>query len=518
MKGWVPLVGLRYRLVWAHARSRQGRIVLLIVGYLAVAAAAVLFALGGFGAAAASMRIGRGGMVAAVVLAGLHLNAAFASVFLGIGVNPALSDATLRRYPLSRASRLAARHVEALLEPLWLVVLALAIGLASGFAVMEVGSAWLAFPAALLFVISTYQLACLVTRVGEWVVSRPGGLLLIIVAGTGLMMAAPRAPVWLARVATRTEGVSLPAFLEWTPPFTAARAMTRVASLQAFSGVVLLIAWCAVLAALLAVASRLPRRARSVSGAQARCDHPIDRVAALFGPGLAPLAGKMLRYYLRSPQTRYNYPLVLPLFGVMIAMNSERDPFLFALGAAPALGTLATGTLSMNLFGFDGHGFRRYFLLPVQAADVLRTAALVGLIPGALLVPIGLVAWCALTPDPVTTRMALMLLCTGVGGLFVFQAGGLWTSLVAPRAIPFDMTFGNRLSLAANLLFILVMVVFFGLPLGLTALGTDAVLRAWWVAPFFLGGAVVVYVMTLRAGARVLVNRRERMLAAIEGH
>jgi hypothetical protein len=171
----------------------------------------------------------------------------------------------------------------------------------------------------------------------------------------------------------------------------------------------------------------------------------------------------------------------------------------------------------MNLFGFDGHGFRRYFLLPVNAVHVIRTAALVSLIPGVLLVPIGFVAWWALTPDPITARMTLMLLCAGVGGLLAFQAGGLWTTLLAPRAIPFDMTFGNKLSPAANLLFVLVMVVFFGLPLALSALGADAVLRAWWVAPFFLAAAAAFYVTTLRAGARVLVNRRERMLAVIEG-
>jgi hypothetical protein len=515
VSGWVAVVGLRYRLAWAHARSSEGRIVLLAVVGLGLSTAVVLLALGGFGAAAASIRLGRAGVVASVVLAGLHLNAAFASVLLGIGINPALSDATLRRYPLSRVSRLVARHVTALLEPLWLVILALTIGLASGFVAMDVGSAWFAVPAAVFFVVSTYQLGCLVTRAGEWVIARPGGLLLVIVAGTGLMMVAPLAPARLARVAAHPGG-SLASLLEWTPPFAAGDAMTSAASAQAFSGVMLLVLWCGALAALLSVLNQLPRHSRTVSGARARWDHPLDHIAALFGSH-APLAGKMLRYYLRSPQTRYNYPLALPVVGVMIATNSERDPFLFALGAAPALATLATGTLSMNLFGFDGHGFRRYFLLPVKAVHVLRTAAMVSLIPGALIVLIGLVAWVALTPGAVTARMTLMLLCAGVGGLLLFQAGGLWTTLLAPRAIPFDMTFGNKLSPAANLLFVLVMVVFFGLPLALSGLGEDTVLKAWWIAPFFLGTAAVFYVMTLQAGARVLVTRREHILHAIEG-
>jgi hypothetical protein len=53
----IALAALRYRLLWAHARSRNGRIVLLIVGYLVAACLAVLLALGGVGAAAASIRL-----------------------------------------------------------------------------------------------------------------------------------------------------------------------------------------------------------------------------------------------------------------------------------------------------------------------------------------------------------------------------------------------------------------------------------------------------------------------------
>lgn len=517
MSRWFALVGLRYRLAWAHARSRQGRMVLFAVGYLAVVTAALLFALGGFGAAAAAVRVGRASVVAATVLTGVYLNVAFASVFLGIGAHAALSETTLRRYPLSRASRVAVQHVTALLEPLWIVTLTMALGLAVGFPMMGMGSEWFGVPAALLFVIATYLLASLITRLGEWVLSMPGGLLLTIVAGTGLMVAAPLAPAWLAKMSARPGGLPFSAMIELTPPFAAAQAMTAVTSSTAFTGVVLLLAWCGSLAALLTGAYHLPRRSPSTSDAPARWEHPADRVAVLFGPTLAPLAGKMLRYYLRSPQTRYNYPLALPLLGVMIATNADRDPFLFALAVAPALTTLATGTLSLNLFGFDGHGFRRYFLLPVRAVDVLRTAALVSLIPGALLLAIGFVAWLALAPDPVTLRMAGMLLCAGFGGSLFFSALALWTTLLAPRAIPFDLMFGNKLSPAANLLFVLVMVVFFGGYIALAAFGIDSVLKAWWVPPLFLGAAAGFYVSTLRVGARVLVARREQMLATIEG-
>jgi hypothetical protein len=516
------LVGLRYRLAWARARSRPGRLVLFGSGYLVLACAVILFALGGVGAAAAAIRQGRADHVATIVLTGLYLNTALMAVFLGLGVTPAFSDHALRRYPLSRATRLAARHTTALLEPLWVIVFALTLGVAVGFSAQRSGSMWFALPVTVLFVLATYLMACLIASIGAWILGKSGGPLVVIMVGMSFIMAAPLAPAWIARVAARPGGVPFRAVLDVTPPLAAADAMTAPGWSGAAAGIVILIVWCVGLGALLVAADRLPRHARSAPDAPARWDHPADRVAALFGPTLAPLAGKMLRYYLRSPQTRYNYPLALPLVGLMIATNarrgSEAEAFLFVLGIAPAIGVLGTGTLSMNLFGFDGHGFRRYFLLPVRAVEVLRTAALVSLIPGALLLTIGFVAWLAFSPGHTTLRMAGMLLCAGFGGLLFFNALALWSSILAPRAIPFDLTFGNKLSPAANLVFVAAMVVFFGLTLGLRALGVEAVLGHWWVAPLFLALSAALHVLTVNAGSKVFVTGREQMLATIEGH
>jgi hypothetical protein len=515
------LLALRYRLLWAHVRTRNGRVVLFLLAYLVAAFVALLLALGGLGAAAASIRLGRGELVARVVLSGIWLNAMLAAVFLGVGVNPAFSDAALRRYPISARARLAARHVTAFLEPLWIFVLALAHGLAAGFWAFGTASPWLALPAAGLFVATTYLLARVVLRLGEWVLAKRGGLLLALLAGVALMTLVPLVPL-LARTAARRGG-ALPglSLLGVTPPFAAASAMAGVAPWSAGSGLLMLAGWAAVLCALLIAVERLPLGSRTVAHTAATWDHPCDRMAKLFGPRTAPLAGKMLRYYLRSPQVRYNYPLVLPMLALLLftrgADDAPMSAFLFALGAATAVGFLATGALSMNLFGFDGHGFRRYFLLPVSPAQVLRTAALISLIPGAVLIPIGFVAWFALAPVPTNWRMATMLLSAGFGGLLFFHALGLWATLLAPRPIPFDTMFGNKLSLAANLLLVGTIATFFGLSAALTAVGADAALRAWWVAPLCLVGAAAFHALTVRAGARVLVTHRERMLAIIEG-
>ena len=191
--------------------------------------------------------------------------------------------------------------------------------------------------------------------------------------------------------------------------------------------------------------------------------------------------------------------------------------FLFALGAAPATGFLATGAFATNVFGFDGQGFQRYFLLPVSATSVVVVAALVGLIPGLLITTAGALLWWSLSPPGATPAMALLLMIAAIGGLLVFHGIGLWTSIVAPRAIPFNATFGNKLSAPANMLFVAVMVAFFGLPWLAAQAGLAAVMRAWWILPCFLGVALVFYLAMLRWAGASVARRRERMLESLEG-
>jgi hypothetical protein len=170
----------------------------------------------------------------------------------------------------------------------------------------------------------------------------------------------------------------------------------------------------------------------------------------------------------------------------------------------------------MNFFGFDGHGFRRYFLLPVAARDVFRTAALVSLIPGSVLIGVGLIGWFAFAPPHLDGKMSVLLASAAVGGLLIFHATGLWVTLVSPRRIALDATFGNKLSPLANALMIGSMVAFFGLPMGLSALGTDVVAAHWYLGPVVAAAGAIAFAATLRLGPSALTRRRERMLALVE--
>jgi hypothetical protein len=511
------LLGLRYRLLWAHVRSRKGKTVLFFVAYLLACLIGAFLAMGGFGAAMASIRLGKAELVARIALGGFYMFGIFASVVLGIGVNDVFSDAALRRYPLSAGARLAARHFTAFLEPLWMFLLAFNLGVAVGFYVFGVASLWLAALAAILLVVTNFLLARAIVAAFGWLMASryaPLGMIGLFGASLGLPPLF-RSPSLQAAVA---------AVFRYTPPFAAASAMAGTASLSSLLGVSFLLLWCAGLAVLLVALDRLPNPLRSVAGVRATWNSPYDRIAALFGPGLAPLIGKTLRYYVRSPHTRHNYPLTLPLLAVMVVTQFRShgarpmDAFLYALGLISITGMMCTGGLPLNVFGFDGSGFRRYLLQPVAPATMLRATSLTGLIPGATLIPIALLLWLVFPPVPTDARMLAMLASSAVVGWLLYHALGLWTSLLAPRPVEFNLTFGNKFSLAANIAGIGCFLVFFaGLPQGLRALGANTVMRYWWVAPLIMFATIGFYLLSLWGGAGVFAARRERMLSLLEG-
>jgi hypothetical protein len=507
------LLKLRYRLLWAHVRSPNGRILLTTVSLLWVGLASLLATLLGAAAGAASGK--QAALAARIALSVIYVGASAGAVLLGIGVIPVFSDEALRRYPLSRVGRLIGGQLTACLEPLWLIALALAIGLAAGVSTSGTRG-WLGIVAAVLLVGTGSLLASIARRVVDLVLSRPGGPLIVFVAGMGLVFVTPLGLVRLARGDGESALGSV--LLAVTPSFLAARAMTAPRISGALIGVALLGVWILLLSGLLLAAKRVSGRSwtSARTGSWSR-EHPCDTIARLFSRRTAPLAAKMLRYYVRSPQVRYNYPLVLPVVAlVMKTLGGETPSFLFLLGAAPAAAFLGTGSLSMNFFGFDGHGFRRYFLLPLPARDVFRTAALVSLIPGAVLIVVGLLAWFMLSEVRPDVTDAAMLLGVAVGGLLLFDSLGLWATILAPRRIAFDATFGNRLSPLANALLICAMLTLFLLPMALTKLDLDAVRRDWWIAPCLVTLGVVSYAATLRLGSLALIARRERMLKLIE--
>src|SRR5690242_8907826 len=173
------LVKLRYKLIWAKARSRNGRIALFVLGYLSLVAVVGLFTTGGFGAAVVAVRSGKGEIVAQALLGGIFLEAVLASNLLGFGLNAIFSDLELRRYPLTAASRRVARHLIGIVDPLWLLFLALEIGLAAGLYVAGASGFWIGLISVLLLFVCNYLLARVVALLIDRMMQRRSGSALL---------------------------------------------------------------------------------------------------------------------------------------------------------------------------------------------------------------------------------------------------------------------------------------------------------------------------------------------------
>jgi hypothetical protein len=507
------LLGLRYRLLWAQVRLRRGKIAFFFIGYLLACFVGTALLVGGFGAATASIRLGQAELLARIVLGGFSGIAIVAALLLGIGVNPAFRDAVLRRYPLPAGDRFLTRRLTAFLDPLWMILLALFVGLAAGFHAAGVGSIWLAVPASLLLVTATYLFAQLLAGAVEWITATQAGLTILAVLAVILVFAVSAAP---AMGANPSLLAALLPVMKATPAFCAAAVMAGGPAM----GLLLLLVWCVALAAAIAGVERLPMPSRRVAAARAEWDGHCDRLAAHFGSS-APLVAKTLKYYWRTKRGRLGFLLNGPVFPLMLVIirpdrNAPLLHFFIGLGLMAIIGFSVTFAMAVNSFGFDGSGFRRYFLLPLPPTEVVKAVSLVPLVLGALTLPMGFVACVLLARVPVDSRMAAMLVANGVGGLCFFQALALWTSMLAPSRTDGAVRFGNDYSFAANVVTNGGMLVtFFGSQFLGLAVGAR-VLQFWWTAPVFMVAAVVFYVVSFRMAPAVLLSRRERILAVVE--
>jgi hypothetical protein len=505
--------------LWAQVRSRGGKIVLCFLGILLAGLIGVFVGLGGFGVAIAAVRLGQAKLVARIVLSASFAVALFAALLLGPVTGTAFSDKTLRRYPLTHFERLASRYAVGLFDTLWLFVLVLDFSVAVGFIALGASPWWVAVPAAVLLFLTNYLVAgLLVEAMGRIKATHSGQFLLTLAVLLLALLSATLAPT-LAR--NRFPAPEVLLALRFSPPFAAAALVAGALSIASAGWMLLVVGWLVGLGAALVALERKSPPSNAVAGGEATWDGLYDRVALAFGPALAPLVGKTLRYYVRSHQLLYFYPTVAigsVLMALMFAhgYSDLLAGFLTMLGAITMVGAQSMGVMPVNVFGFDRSGFRRYFLLPVSPSVVLRAAAFVPMFLGAALVPFSLGLWLIFWRGHVDARMAVMLLLIGFGGVFLFQALALWASLLTPRALGFKEISTSRLSFAQNAL----ITGGSGLPLGLMAglpiLGSRAVLACWWVAPLILLVAASFYLVTLHEGTRVFSARRERMLSMIE--
>jgi hypothetical protein len=517
------LVRLRYKLLWAKTRSRNGRIALFLVCYLLLVLLIAVLASGGFGAALLAMRTGKAELVAQAVLSSLYVQAVVAAVVLGFGVNAIFSEAQLRRYPLKAQERRVARHLIGILDPFWFLILALELGLVVGLYVASAASFWLGLIAVLLLLVSNYLLARVVALLLERLMQRKFGAAVLL----GAMACVGFLPAILQPVLKGHRGVGA-AFLHvlsYTPPFAAAATMTRT-GLAAFSGLLLQMWWLLGLAAALAALERRPPHTpRAAQTTAISWDTPYDRLAAFFGPRLGPLMAHWLRFYMRNNRFRTFYAIALPIAAMIFAMGRQmgtkvhaRSPFAWALTAFAILGCMGTAQFSVNQFGYVAGGFRRFLLLPARPADVLRAGSYTFMLMSSALILAGTLLFAFFSPFPFDARMLIMLVGAAVTSLFVFLGLGLWATLFGPRRCDYYSNFGNDLSAAGNTVLMGGGLVVVAAPRALliawpAALAPDK----WWMAIPMVLLAAAFYSSSLKRAGAMLLARREKLLAIVEG-
>jgi hypothetical protein len=514
------LVGLRYKLLWSQMRTGNGRIALLIFGYLVLAIFLLFLLLGGYGAAMAAVQSGQLESITRSVLGGLFLSATSVAVLCGVGVRDAFSDMALRRYPLNSTGRLAVRHITGFLEPVWILILAFDMGLATGMYLLAGGNCWLGWLAVLVLVAGNYllarDLACITAAL---IRSRSGGVVLLtVILGTPLLalLLGPRA----AR--DPTFSATCLGLLRFSPPFAAATLMLPVTTTDLTANLGLLLLWPLGLLGVLPHLERWSGTPRAAHAAGVVWRSHYDRVARLFGPRSAPLVAKSLRYYLRCSKVKYMF-LVAPvlIFSLAAACPISRDPrerFVLTLCLFTLAGICGPLPVSTNQFGYEPLGFRRYLLAPIPLELVMRVNSYVSMLLGGAEILLLLLLWIVFAPMAFDVRMPLMLVAVAATGMCIFNAIAVWTSTVASRPVEHETLVGFNVSVAGAVLFQATMwpVVIAGHILR-SRVEPGVVLRFWWVAIPAVVMGLAVYVVSLGRAGATLTRTGERLMNRLEG-
>jgi hypothetical protein len=513
------LIRLRYKLLWARTRTRNGRIALFIIGYLLFVLVAVLLSAGGFGAGMVAVRSGQAEKVAQIVLGSLFLQAVLGTVIMGFGMNATFSELELRRYPVGALERRLTRHLIGIVDPFWFLVLALDLGLAVGLYAMGAASFWLGVTAVLLLFVCNYLFARVCSVVLDRMMQHKSGsamLLVLVVAFSG----AGQIPLHLKHNPAASAAVLR--VLAYTPPFGAAAAMVGQAFSPAkvLSGIAVILGWAFCLVAALTALGRRPQQRRKLETTAMKFSSPFDRPAAWFGAEDAPLVAHWLRFYVRNNRFRVVSIIVPPML-VFVTYSFGRaygSLFAAALGTFPLITFMSRMTLTVNQFGYSGRGIRRYFLLPVDSAAVLRTGSYASMLLGACFIPLAAGAWALMAPGPFDARILLMLLSSALAGLFVLSGAGLWASVYGPSAGKYDQSVGNDLSLMGNLVIFGSLFCCLLAPHAIRSLVPGLVDPDHWrLAPIPPALGFLFFVFSMHATGNALHRRRERLAAVVEG-
>jgi len=517
------LIRLRYKLLWANTRTRNGKIAIFFAGYLLLVMVLALLGAGGTGVGMMAIRSGRGAELAGALLSGIFAQGLLASVILGFGMTTIFSETELRRFPLRAMERRVTRHFIGIADPFWILFFILDLGIAFGLYLFGVGSFWYGLVAVLLLFLCNYIAARVLALLVQRLTSQKFGSMIML----GLVICLGMVPAVLQPVFKKNPaiGETLKRIWQMTPPAAAGVAMTHL-DFSALQTLGLIAVWMAALLALLMALERMPQKAAVVHDTKVVWEDRMDKLGSVFGPKVGPLVAHWLRFYWRNNRFRTIYPLALPLAAFLMFFFSRQDarrgpmggPFPVALAVFGIIGFIGTGQFAVNQFGYVGGGFRRFLLLPTDPAAAFRAGSYTFVsLSGALILPAA-VLWVLFGPIRSTPQLIAMLVGCSVTSLFLFHGIALWTSILGPRRGNYKQALGNDLSLAGNIVIIGGTMGWLFLP-QLAIHGEPAALvqSYWWITPLLAVAAILFYAASLRFTTSLFLTRRESLMALLEG-
>jgi len=518
------MIRLRYKLLWANTRTRNGKIALFFAGYLLLVMVLALLGAGGTGAGMMAIKSGRGTELAGGLLTGIFAQGLLASVILGFGMATIFSETELRRFPLRAAERRVTRHFIGIADPFWILFFILDLGMAFGLYLFGAGGFWYGLTAVLLLFLCNYVAARVLALLVQRLTSQRFGsmIMLLLVISLGVV------PSLLQPVFRKNPAIvqTLKRIWQMTPPAAAGVAMTHL-DFSALPALGLIALWTAALLALLMALERMPQRTAAVHDAKVVWQDRMDMLGSVFGPKVGPLVAHWLRFYFRNNRFRTIYPLALPLATFLMYFFSRQaegkhspfgGPFPVALAVFGIIGFIGTGQFAVNQFGYVGGGFRRFLLLPTDPAAAFRAGSYTFVsLSAALIVPAALL-WVAFGPIPSTPRLLTMLVGCSVTSLFLFHGVALWTSILGARRGNFKQALGNDLSLAGNVAVFGGTLAWLFLP-GVFLVGEPSAIvqRYWWSTPLLAVVALVFYSASLRLTTSLFRAKREDLMVLMEG-
>lgn len=513
------LVRMRYKLLWAQARTGAGKAAMFFAVYLIGLIVFALVTLGFFGTGVATAQSGRIAILTQGMLGSFFVSGLTVSLLMGVGPGAAFGDNVLRRYPLSNRWRFAAQHLIGVLDPVWLLIGGSLLGLAVGFRWMHVCSLLVSIPTFAFFLAATYLCAAIVALIVRKLLQYRTAGLILTVLGVLLILTF----VLVATTAVTSEDTSqiwpvANALLACTPARAAAWVVGGYTLFSRVAAATILLSWVLAGAIGLRIIERFELAMPPGSAELPEGDDYYDAVARLFPARLRPLVAKSLRYHLRCNRVRYSLVMTAPilLFISLLGNHPGSDKGTLLLAFMFVAGFFATMVMAVNYFGWDAAGMRRYPLLPIALPDALKahsySSMLLGFLDAIGTMMVGIVV---LRPR-LSAQAYLFLAFDIVAGLFFLHAVALWIVVWAPKRADFSVMMGNVVSLPAKLLMIASIMPLIIINSGWgPSLDVIVAYRRWAAAGMLI--SMLVYWLSLKLTGHFLVGRRELLIEKLAG-